>query len=326
MKAGKDVYCEKPLTLTIDEGSLICKATKETGRVFQVGTQQRSSYDGCFLETVAIARSGRLGNRLQARCTIGGGVASGPFPVEDPPRGLDWDLWLGQAPQVPFCAQRGLRGGFRQWLDYAGGITDWGAHHIDIALWALGGEDTGVVEVAGKGEFPLGRQLTLDYLLGKKSPRDLPNGSNVATAFDCTMKLPNGNAIAFVSGDHDDIFIGGQEGHLAVNRGGIRGKFVEALKRDTAEKEWLDREVARLYKGKPRRGHMANFLDCVKDRSLPISDVFTHRNSINACHMANIAMLLGRKIQWSPDRQRFVGDDEANQLTRRTQRKPYLIA
>ncbi|MBU4272742.1 MAG: Gfo/Idh/MocA family oxidoreductase [Planctomycetes bacterium] len=324
MQAGKDVYCEKPLTLTIEEGRLICQVAKETGRVFQVGTQQRSEFGRAFLEAVVIARSGRLGDKLKARASVGNGLLGGPFATEDPPKELDWDFWLGQAPEVPFCPSR-IGHTFRWWFDYSGGnVTDWGVHHTDIALWALGGEDTGPVEVEGKGEFPLGRELTLDYLLGKKPVDELPNSYNATPSFDCTMNLPNGNAINLNSVGND-LFIAGEKGHLAVNRGGIRGRFVEELKKNPADKQWLDEEVAKLYRGKPFHGHMANFFDCVKDRSLPVSDVFSHCNSVNACHTANIAMLLGRKVKWDQKKYEFVGDDEANRLTRRKQREPYAI-
>ena len=138
------------------------------------------------------------------------------------------------------------------------------------------------------------------------------------------MRLPNGNVINLDSVGND-LLIKGEKGQLAVNRNGIRGKFVEKLKKSPAGKKWLDAAVAKLYRGKPIRGHMANFFDCVKDRSLPISDVFTHCNTVNACHMANIAMLLGRKVAWDREKQAFVGDDEANQLTRRHEREPYVI-
>ncbi len=324
MQAGKDIFCEKPLTLTIEEGKLICQVTKDTDRVFQVGTQQRSEFHGAFLEAVVIARSGRLGDKLTATASVGKGLTGGPFATENPPKELDWDFWLGQAPTVPFCPNR-IGHTFRWWFDYSGGnVTDWGVHHTDIALWALGGENTGPVEVEGKGEFPLGRELTLDYLLGKKPVGDLPNSYNAAPSFDCTMNLPNGNVLKLDS-KGNDLFIAGEKGHLAVNRRYIRGQFVEKLKKNPADKQWLDEEVAKLYRGKPFHGHMANFFDCLKDRSLPISDVFTHCNSVNACHTANIAMLLGRKVKWDQKKYEFVGDDEANQLTHRKQREPYAI-
>jgi predicted dehydrogenase len=325
MNAGKDVYCEKPLTLTIDESRLICQAVKQSGRVFQVGTQQRSEYKKAFLEAVAIARSGRLGDNLTAWASVGPADSGGPFKNEKPPKELDWNFWLGQAPVVPYCPKREVLN-FRWWVDYSGGqVTDWGVHHTDIAMWALGGEDTGIVAVEGKGQFPLGRELMLDYLLGKKTLKDLPNSYNVPKTFDCYMHLPNGNVINLSSDSKNGLLIAGPKGHLAVNRGGIRGKFVEELKKDPACKKWLDEEVAKLYRGKPITGHMANFFACVKDRSLPISDVFTHCNSVNACHMANIAMLLGRKITWDWQKQAFVADDEANQLIRRHEREPYVI-
>ena len=118
VKAGKDVYSEKPLTLTIDEGKKLCQAVRETGRVVQVGTQQRSSAQ--FLMAVAIAQSGRLGKVLTATCYIGGGPTGGPFPTADPPPHLNWDAWLGQCPVVPYTPQR-CHGAFRWWLEYSGG-------------------------------------------------------------------------------------------------------------------------------------------------------------------------------------------------------------
>jgi predicted dehydrogenase len=293
--------------------------------VFQVGTQQRTGYDGCFLEAVAIARSGRLGAKLTAKASVGGGMPGGPFKTAVPPKDLDWDFWLGQAPEVPFCPNR-FGGSFRHWLDYSGGnVTDWGVHHTDIALWALGGEHTGATEVEGKGNFPLGRELTRDYLLGKKGLNDLPNSYNAALSFEFTLTLPNGNVMDVTSVGNERVFITGETAHLAVNRGGIYGKFVAELKKSAADKRWLDEEVAKLYRGKPIHGHMANFFDCVKDRSLPVSDVFTHCNSVNACHMGNIAMLVGRKVKWDLEKQEFVADDEANRLTWRKQRRQYAI-
>jgi predicted dehydrogenase len=328
LAAGKDVYCEKPLTLTIDESRIICKAVKASGRVFQVGTQQRTVFGHAFLEAVAIARSGRLGTKLAAKASVGTATVGGPFDNAEPPKELDFNFWLGQAPTVPFCPNR-IGWNFRWWYDYSGGqVTDWGVHHTDIALWALGGEKTGVAEVAGKGEFPLGRQLMLDYLLGKTSVTDLPNKYNVVERFDCNMLLPNGNTINLNSVGND-ILISGEKGHLAVNRGGIRGKFVQDLKSKPEGKAWLDYEVAKLYRGKlsdnEDLGHMENFFNCVKDRSQPISDVYSHCNSVNACHMANISMLLDHKVKWDPQKQEFIDDDEANQLTRRQEREPYVI-
>ena len=164
----------------------------------------------------------------------------------------------------------------------------------------------------------------LETLLGKKPFAALPPSYNVPTTYNCTMTLPGGNSIVLTNGDYE-LYFEGERGYFAVRRSGLRGKFIEKLKKDPAQKKWLAEEVKKLYKGKPIRGHMANFLDCVKDRSLPISDVFTHVNTVNACHMANIAMLLGHKVRWDLKAQQFVGDADANALMSRRQREPYTI-
>ncbi|MGQ9590173.1 MAG: Gfo/Idh/MocA family protein [Planctomycetota bacterium] len=318
MQAGKDVYCEKPLTLTIAEGRLIAGVVAETKRVFQVGTQQRS--EDSFLRAVAIARSGRLGSKLHAISSVGGATFGGPFPTEDPPEHLDWDFWLGQCPRVPFCPNR-IGWNFRWWFEYSGGqVTDWGVHHTDIALWALGGEETGVVEAEGKGSFPLGRETMRDALLGRKPFASLPCSYNVASSFDCTLALANGNTIRLVSGPND-LTIEGEKGKIVVNRGNkLIGEAVKAIQASDADKAWLEEEVRRLYRGMPRRGHMGNFFHCVKTREKPISDVWTHVSSVNACHIANIAMLLDRTVRFDPAKYEFVGDEEANALLGRKQR------
>ena len=154
LKAGKDVQCQKPLTLTIDEGKQICKVVKETGKILHIGTQQRSEYHAMFLKAVALAQSGRLGKKLTATCSVGAGPTAGPFEPTAPPANLDWDFWLGQAPKVPYTKERCHRS-FRWWLEYSGGkMTDWGAHHIDIAQWGLGYTNSGPVSIEGSGELP----------------------------------------------------------------------------------------------------------------------------------------------------------------------------
>lgn len=305
MKAGKDIYCEKPLTLTVDEGKQICKVVRETGRIFQVGTQQRSEYDRMFLKAVAVARSGRLGKRLHALSSVGTAQRGGPFKNEDPPAYLDWDFWLGQAPKVPYCRQR-CDYDFRWWLEYSGGqVTDWGVHHTDIAMWALGLESTGPIEIQGVGDFP-----------------HVPNGYNVAHTFDCTMKFAGGHEIRLYSGSNE-LLISGELGRIRVNRGGLTGKPIEELtKRDEA---WLEEEIVRLCKGKQPGSHMRNFFECVRDRSQPISDVFSHHRSVSACHLCNIAMLLKRRLRWDPVGEDFVGDPQASAMLSREQRPPYTI-
>ena len=158
MLAGKDVYCEKPLTLTIDEGKLIEKIVKQTGRVFQVGTMQRTEIDLRFLKAIALVRDGRIGTVKKVTCGIDRMEASAVIPEVAAPEQLDWDMWLGPAPKVPYRALPELRNGygggvplysnchysFRNWHEYSGGkLTDWGAHHVDISCWALGATETG---------------------------------------------------------------------------------------------------------------------------------------------------------------------------------------
>lgn len=319
MRAGKDVYCEKPLTLTIDEGRQIRKVAKETGRVIQVGTQQRSEYNEMFLTAVVLARSGRLGKKLHALSSVGTADTGGPFNTAPVPEGLDWNMWLGQTPEVPYTPQR-CDYEFRWWLEYSGGqVTDWGVHHTDIAVWALDADDKGVVEVQGSGKFPLGREATLAKMLGKG---DLPNAYNVATEFDVDMKLTNGNTIKLLSGPNE-LIISGELGRIRVNRGGLSGKPVEGL--TAADRDWVKEEIIKLCHGKQPGDHMRNFFECVKDRGKTISDVGSHVNSVNACHMANIAMLLGRKIAFDPGKYEFPGDAEANALAKRNQREPFGI-
>ena len=305
MKAGKDVYCEKPLTLTIDEGKLICKVAKQTGRVFQVGTQQRSEHKGMFLKAVALARSGRLGKKLIITCACHDSWRGGPFATMNPPPQLNWDFWLGQAPKAPYCPER-CHFRFRGWMEYTGGpLTNWGAHHVDIAQWALGYENSGPVEVEGTGKF-----------------QNIPNGYNVPTTFDVTLTFENGNKIIFCDGPNGILFEG-ENGRIFANRGRLTGKPIEEL--TEGDRQWLDGEVVRLYKGKRPGNHMQNFFECVKDRTQPISDVFTHHRIVTSCHISNIAMLLRRKLRWNPEKEDFIGDAEASAMRSRKQREPYSI-
>lgn len=320
MLAGKDVYCEKPLTLTIDEGKILRRVVAQTKRVFQVGTQQRS--DRRFLQAVAMARSGRLGTPLKATCSIGAGPKGGPFPTSDPPPELDWDFWLGQAPLVPYTKER-CHGTFRWWLEYSGGkLTDWGAHHVDIAQWGIGCENTGPIEVEGQGEFPTLPE-NFDPVAFFAGRIKLTNAYNTATTFRCTLKFANGSTIIVQHGPDNGVWFEGPHGTIFVNRGRITGKPLEELTK--AEQQWLEEEVVKLYKGRQLKGHMANFFECVRDRGEPISDVASHHRELSSCHMCNIAMLLKRKLRWDPEKEEFIGDEQANALLSRPQRKPYTI-
>ncbi len=326
LRAGKDVYCEKPMTLTIDEGKKIVKAVRESGRVVQVGTQQRSEFKQNFLKAAALVRAGRLGKKLTATCMIGEGSKGGPYPVMEAPSTLDWNFWLGQAPVAPYTTKRCHRT-FRWWLEYSGGkLTDWGAHHIDSAQWAMGEENTGPVEIEAVGEMPLGREATLAHLLGKGKAAEFPNAYNTATTFRVTMKYASGSTLIVTEGPGNGIQIDGDKSSLFVSRSQLTGPAVEAVAASEKEQEWLAAEVVRLYRGKQPTTHMQDFFDCMKTRRQPISDVYTHHRSMSSCHLANIALLAGRKLKWNPEREIFQGDAEANLLLSRPQRKGFEIS
>jgi predicted dehydrogenase len=314
MQAGKDVYCEKPLTLTIEEGKQICKVTKETGRVFQVGTQQRSMEEK-FLTAIGIIREGRIGKIKKVTCNIGGGPQGGPFKKSDPPSNIDWNMWLGQAPLVDYIKER-CHYQFRWWYEYSGGkMTDWGAHHVDIAQWAL--EQNGI----GQGV------LSLEPIVGDH-PIPLKNGMptkdnhyNTSHNFHIKCMFPKKVEMNIVSKSEEGngILFEGSKGNLFVTRSKITGPAVDELK----EKPLSAQTVLDVYKGKKTTNHMENFFECMKDRSDPISDVYTHHNAMTTCHLANISIRLGRKLKWNPKKEQIVGDDDANQWQKREQRKGF---
>jgi predicted dehydrogenase len=303
MKAGKDIYCEKPLTLTIDEGKLIRKVLEETNRVFQVGTQQRTEMNRRFLTAIAMIRDGRIGKVTKATCAIGGAPTGGPFePMPVPPE-LNWDMWLGQAPLVDYTQKR-CHYEFRWWYEYSGGkMTDWGAHHVDIATWAIGADHSGPISVGGTSTHP-----------------NIPNGYNTATEFQVTCKYADGVEVIIRHDTDNGITFEGDGGTLFVSRGSLQGKPVDELK----ERPLPEDAIEKLYGGKPT-SHMANFFECVKSRQQPISDVVTHHRAMTTCHLANIAIRLGRTIQWDPQTEQIVGDSEAQSWQSRPQRKGYEI-
>jgi predicted dehydrogenase len=316
LRAGKDVYCEKPLTLTIDEGKKLGHVAKETGRVVQVGTQQRSDHNRVFLLAVAMVRAGRIGKINKVTAAIGGGPTGGPFPVAKPPAELNWDMWLGQAPKVDYRVKR-CHSEFRWWYEYSGGkLTDWGAHHVDIGQWAIGKEDSGPnsIEVV-KGLLPV------EFKGGYPAVDDR---YNTTTTFLVRAKFANGVTLDIRDDTENGVTFQGSGGKIFVTRDRIdlEGGAVGALYKDPVPESLL-RE---LRKGKKVDGHMANFFECVRDRSVPVSDVWTHHRALTTCHLANIAIRLGRhKLTWDPAKEEIVGDSEANAWQTRPQRAGYEI-
>lgn len=298
MRAGKDVYCEKPLTLTIAEGQQILKTINETGRILQVGTQQRSDWK-CRL-ACELVRNGRIGKLETVTVTLPESTeVGGPFEPQPVPEHLNWDFWLGQAPWTEYLPER-CHYNFRWWYEYSGGVmTDWGAHHMDIAHWGMGMENSGPLSIEGHGELP-----------------DIANGYNTPKFFTVDMIYPGDVHLHVNIGDNGVLFEG-TEGRVYVNRGRITGKPYEDLEENPLPEDRIKLHVS--------DDHMADFFASIKSREQPVSDAFSHHRSVSACHLANISLRLGRKLAWDPEKEEFVGDDEANAMRSREQRSPYTI-
>jgi predicted dehydrogenase len=329
MRAGKDVYCEKPLTLTIDEGKLIEKVVDETGRVFQVGTMQRSECGNRFLTAIALVRHGRIGTVKKITCGINGMTASPVIPEVDVPEGLDWDLWLGPAPKVPYRALPEMRVGygggvplysnahysFRNWHEYSGGkMADWGAHHVDIACWALGDSKKGPITIT-----PQDYKLACEYKDGHPVVHDR---YNVATEFTLSVAMPGDVEMVITSKGDNGILFEGTEGRFFVNRGKITGTPVDDLKSNPLP----DKAIEEVYGGPVPANHTVNFIDAMRSRKQPVSDVWSHNRMLEICHLSNIAMRLGRKLEWDIATRAIVGDPQAATFLGRESRKEYAIS
>jgi predicted dehydrogenase len=318
MKAGKDLYCEKPLTLTIDEGKMICDVAKKTGRVVQVGTQQRSDHNKVFQLAVALVRTGRIGKIKKVTAAIGGGPTGGPFSTETPPPELNWDMWLGQAPKVDYIKQR-CHYEFRWWYEYSGGkLTDWGAHHVDIGMWGLAMDSSGPSTIEVEDEKT---KLPVKYKDGWPT---VNNEYNTPITFRVTAMFPNGAEMIIRDDTENGVTFEGDQGRIFVTRDRIdlAGRAVDALYREGVPESAL----VEIRKGKRLDSHMGNFFECMRDRSTPVSDVWSHHRAMTTCHLANIAIRLGgRKLTWDADKEEIVGDSEANGWLKREQRSGYEI-
>jgi predicted dehydrogenase len=316
MKAGKDAYCEKPLTLTIDEGKKIGEVAKSTGRIVQVGTQQRSDHNRVFLLAVGLVRAGRIGKVKKVTAAIGGAPAGGPFPKSEAPADLNWEMWLGQAPKVDYIAQR-CHADFRWWYEYSGGkMTDWGAHHVDIGQWGIGMDASGpeTIEVVSS-------KLPVAY---KDGYATIDDQFNTPTDFLVRATFPGDVTMDIRHDTENGVTFEGTNGRIFVTRDRIdlSGGSVDGLLNDPVPESLL----LELRKGKTVGGHMSNFFECLADRSTPVSDVWTHHRALTTCHLANIAIRLGgRKLTWDAEAQQIVGDPEANAWQTRPQRAGYEV-
>jgi predicted dehydrogenase len=308
-QAKKDVYGEKPLTLTIDEGRHVIQAVRENKIVFQTGTQQRSSKS--FRLACELVRNGRLGTLKKVQVFVPAGLRGGPFQSVPVPAGFDYDFWLGQAPDAPYYTER-CHSTFRWWYDYSGGpVTDWGAHHNDIARWGIGLD--GPVGVEARVITP-----------------PLPEGYTTPSEFEATLTWANGveqvvkttlddspfGAILNENGQRNGVRFTGTDGWIWVNRDGI----------SASDKQWLHTplpdDAQRL---EVSNDHMGNFFDCVRSRRDPVANVETGHRSASIGHLIIIALRTGRKLTWDPQREMFTGDGaaEANPWRARPQRAPY---
>lgn len=311
MRAGKDVYCEKPVAVTIQEGQWIRAVAKETGKVFQVGTQQRTEYNQCFLQAIAMVRDGRVGNLRRIHIGLNEGWKGGPFQTVAPPKTLNWERWLGPAPLTDYIKERTHRT-FRWWFEYGGGqLCDWGAHHVDIAQWAIGQENGGPLSVQGTAEM----NQPLKFGMPTRS-----DTFNTPINFSVTCQFPGGIEM-LIDSTRNGITFEGDEGRFFVTRGKIEGKPVQALRDNPLPPD----AISKLYHGKAPTTHMQNFVDCLTTRELPISDIATHHRVLTTCHLANIALRLNRPLRWDADAESILGDEVANSLMSRRYRPGYEI-
>ena len=287
MRAGKDVYCEKPLSLTIREARQMVSAARRYARVFQTGSQQRSS--GNFRLACELVRNGYIGEVKQVNVGIGGPSSDRYYPPQPVPAGVDWDRWLGPSPWHPYNSERisgNYGGGWRLVRDTSGGMmTDWGAHHFDIAQWGLGMDNSGPVEVIPPNRAEK-RCLTYRYASG----------------------------VVMYHGGANGILFTGTKGKVEVNRGHLR-TWPESLRSIK-----LAPSDIHLYDSP---GHHQDWINCIRSRRRPICDVEIGCRSVTVCHLGNIAWWLGQSFKWDPKAERILNNEEAARWLDRPKREPY---
>lgn len=299
-QAGKDVMCEKPLTLTVEEGRILSDVMNRNNRVFMTATENRSDVN--YHRMCELVRNGRIGKLKMIQVGLPGapGIKEASKDISPIPAGFDYDFWLGQCPEKPYCPARCFWN-FRWILDYSGGqLTDWGAHMIDLAQWGNNTEYTGPVEVDGTGEFP-------DEGL-----------YDVAHSFRIYYKYANGVELLVESKNPYLRFIG-EDGWIGNN--GWRAEL-EASDPSILKEKIGDDEI-HLYTC--LAGEQRNFLDCVKSRKLTYAPVEVGHRTITIAHIGHISMQLRRKLTWDPETERFTNDEAANWMLSRPQRDPWKL-
>jgi predicted dehydrogenase len=293
-RARKDIYCEKPLTLTIGEGRRLVDEVRRHDIVFQTGSQQRTEFSGHFRTACQLVRNGRIGRVKTIRVGVGGPPVPCDLPEEPVPEGIDWDAWLGPAPWRGYnevLCPKGIHKHFplfRSYREYAGGaLADMGAHHFDIAQWALDRDNSGPAKIEPpSGEASEGLKFTYDD--GVVMYHGGPSG--------CTFE--------------------GEQGVIYVDRGKLESTPGEIVKAPLSEG---DKRVAHA------EDHGRDWLDSIRARKRPICDVEVGHRSATVCHLANLGYQLRRALNWDPKQERFVGDDEANALLNRVPREKWKV-
>jgi predicted dehydrogenase len=308
-KAKKDIYSEKPLTLTIDEGKHVVKAVRDNQVVLQTGTQQRSSQR--FRMACDLVRNSRIGKLKDVTVWLPAGRREGPFASKPVPPELDWDFWQGQAPKVDYVPER-CHTWFRYWYEYSGGtMTDWGAHHMDIGYWAIGLPAPTLIE-------------------SKALTQPIPGGYTTISDYEVKFTYPNGVVFNVRSTPDDDPFGGtikkdgqrngirfeGSDGWIWVNRDEIKASDMDMLRQPLPE------GAERLYVS---NDHMGNLFDCMRSRKDPICAVEIGHRSASVCHLGAISLRTGKSLQWDPEKEIFTGENAAlaNSYATREMRKPY---
>ncbi len=291
-RAKKDIYCEKPLTHNVVEGRKLVQAVAEHGVIFQTGSQQRSEFGGKFRTAVDLVRNGRIGRVTAVSVGVGGPAVAFDLAAQDGPEGTDWNTWLGPAPERPYndvLCPRGIHRHFPAWRayrEYAGGaLADMGAHHFDIAQWALGMDDSGPVKIEPPAEGNSGLKYT--YANGVVMTHGGPSG--------CTFT--------------------GEKGTIYVDRGALTSDPGTILSEPLAE------DAPRVYHSD---NHHRNWLDCIRSREQPICTAEIGHRSASICHLGNIGYWLRRTLTWDPAAERFT-DEEANSFLWREPRKEWDV-
>jgi predicted dehydrogenase len=293
-RAGKDVYCEKPLSLTIREGRAMVEAARKHDRVFQTGSQQRSEFGGLFRRAVELIRNGHIGEVKTVRVGVGGPAVTCDLPTEECPEGTDWNFWNGPSPERGYnqiLCPKGIHNhfpAFRNYREYAGGaLADMGAHHFDIAQWALGMDHSGPVKI------------------------EPPEG--IATT---GLKFTYANGVVMYHGGPSGCTFEGTKGTLYVDRGKLTADPANILEATIGPDE---------FHVEPSDNHHRNWLDAIRSRKKPICDVEIGHRSATICELGQIGYDLRRPLEWDPVKERFVNDDDANKLLSRPLRDPWKL-